>query len=127
MASRKSSALSWLFAPKDVGLNKDTNLLKLVAMVSMLLDHTGKMFFPQYQILRILGRLAFPIYAYCIAVGCVYSKDRFKYLTRILLVGLISQNAGGDLKAGVLSGVIFPAVLVLALLLLQGIRKRKEP
>ena len=43
------------------------------------------------------------------------------------LVGLISQNAGGDLKAGVLSGVIFPAVLVLALLLLQGIRKRKEP
>lgn len=91
MASKKSSTLSWLFAPKDVGLNKDTNLLKLVAMVSMLVDHTGKMFFPRYQILRILGRMAFPIYAYCLAVGCVYSKDRFKYLTRIVLVGLISQ------------------------------------
>lgn len=91
MASRKSSALSKVFAPKDVGLNKDTNLLKLVAMISMLIDHTGKMFFPQYQIMRIIGRLAFPLFAYCIAVGCVYSRDRFKYLTRIVTVGLISQ------------------------------------
>lgn len=91
MASRKSTALSAVFAPKDVGLNRDTNLLKLVAMISMVLDHTGKMFFSHYQIMRILGRMAFPIYAYCIAVGCVYSKDRFKYLSRIVLMGLISQ------------------------------------
>ena len=91
MASRKPTALSAVFAPKDVGLNRDTSLLKLVAMISMLLDHTGKMFFSQYQIMRIMGRLAFPIYAYCIAVGCVYSRDRFKYLSRIVLVGLISQ------------------------------------
>ena len=91
MASRKPTALCAVFAPKDVGLNRDTSLLKLVAMISMLLDHTGKMFFRQYQIMRIMGRLAFPIYAYCIAVGCVYSRDRFKYLSRIVLVGLISQ------------------------------------
>ena len=91
MASKKTTALSVLFAPKEVGLNRDTNLLKLVAMISMLIDHTGKMFFPQYQIMRIIGRLAFPLYAYCIAVGCVYSKNRLKYLSRILGVGLISQ------------------------------------
>ena len=84
MASKKSSTLSWLFAPKDVGLNKDTNLLKLVAMVSMLVDHTGKMFFPQYQIMRIIGRIAFPIYAYCLTVGCVYTKDMVKYVERLL-------------------------------------------
>lgn len=91
MASRKKSALAWPFAPKDVALNKDTNLLKLIAMVSMLVDHTGKMFFPRYGVMRILGRLAFPIFAYCIAVGCVYSRNRMKYLSRILLMGLISQ------------------------------------
>ena len=90
MASKKT-ALFWPFAPKEAGLNRDTNLLKLVAMISMLIDHTGKMFFPQYRIMRIIGRIAFPIYAYCIAVGCVYSKDRLKYLTRIVLMGLISQ------------------------------------
>lgn len=91
MASKKSSALARLFAPKEVGLNRDTNLLKLIAMISMLADHTGKMFFGQYQIMRIIGRLAFPIYAYCIAAGCVYSRNRLKYLSRILLVGLVSQ------------------------------------
>ncbi len=91
MASKKANALSTLFAPKEVGLNRDTNLLKLVAMISMLIDHAGKMFFPQYRIMRIIGRLAFPLYAYCIAVGCVYSKNRLKYLSRILLMGLVSQ------------------------------------
>lgn len=90
MASKKS-ALFWPFAPKEVGLNRDTNLLKIVAMITMVVDHVGKMFFPRYQVLRIIGRIAFPIYAYCIAVGCVYSKNKLKYLTRILLMGLISQ------------------------------------
>ncbi len=91
MAAKKTKALAGLLAPKEVGLNRDTNLLKLVAMISMLIDHTGKMFFPQYRIMRIIGRLAFPLYAYCIAVGGVYSKNKLKYLSRILLVGLISQ------------------------------------
>ena len=91
MSSQKTPALSALFAPKEVGLNRDTNLLKLIAMIAMLIDHTGKMFFPQYRIMRIIGRLAFPLFAYCIAVGCVYSRNRLKYLGRILLVGLISQ------------------------------------
>ena len=91
MATRKKSALAWPFAPKDVGLNRDTDLLKLIAMIAMLVDHAGKMFFPRYNIMRIIGRLAFPLFAYCIAVGCVYSKNRFKYLSRIVLMGLVSQ------------------------------------
>lgn len=91
MAAKKTKALAGLLAPKEVGLNRDTNLLKLVAMISMLIDHTGKMFFSQYRIMRIIGRLAFPLYAYCIAVGGVYSKNKLKYLSRILLMGLISQ------------------------------------
>lgn len=91
MASKKNSVLSALVAPREVSLNRDTNLLKLIAMITMLVDHTGKMFFGNYQIMRIVGRLAFPIYAYCIAVGCVYSKNRYKYLNRIVLMGLVSQ------------------------------------
>ena len=92
MPAKKSSLnIPWPFAPKEVRLNTDTNLLKLVAMATMLIDHTGKMFFAQYNIMRIIGRLAFPIYAYCIAVGCVYTHNRLKYLSRIVLLGLISQ------------------------------------
>ena len=91
MASKKPGALAWPFVPKEVALNRDTNLMKLIAMIAMLCDHAGKMFFGRYQVLRIIGRLAFPIYAYCIAVGCVYSRNRLKYLSRILLMGLVSQ------------------------------------
>ena len=34
------------------------NQLKLIAMLTMTLDHMGLMLLPQYSILRILGRLA---------------------------------------------------------------------
>ena len=91
MARGGKSGLKWPFKHREVGLNADTNLLKLIAMVTMLIDHTGKMFFAQYNIMRIVGRIAFPIYAYCIAAGCVFTKNHLKYLTRITLMGLISQ------------------------------------
>lgn len=89
MAASKKAA-KWPLAYNQVGLNTDTNLLKLIAMISMLCDHTGKMLFHSTA-MRCVGRLAFPIYAYCIAVGCVYSKNHLKYLSRLVLVGLISQ------------------------------------
>ena len=91
MASSKASGAYWPFAPREVGANRDTQLLKMIAMASMLVDHAGKMFFPQYPVMRIIGRLAFPIFAYCVAVGAVYSRNRLKYLTRMILTGLISQ------------------------------------
>lgn len=81
---------NWPLAYTQVGLNTDTNLLKLVALLTMIIDHTGKMLFHS-NLMRIIGRTAFPIYAYCIAVGCVYSKNHVKYLSRLVLFGLISQ------------------------------------
>lgn len=90
MAGSGKGSGNWPLAYKSVGLNTDTNLLKLVAMIAMLIDHTGKMLF-RSNIMRIIGRMAFPIYAYCIAVGCVYTKNPRKYLSRVALVGLISQ------------------------------------
>ena len=90
MAAGKRGIGRWPLAFKSVGLNTDTNLLKLIAMIMMLIDHTGKMLFHS-NLMRIIGRTAFPIYAYCIAVGCVYSKNHLKYLSRLALVGLISQ------------------------------------
>ena len=92
MASRKTElTIPWPFAPTKVDLNQDTSLLKVIAMLTMLCDHAGKMLFPQYRVMRIIGRLAFPIYAYCIAAGCVYTRDHLKYIRRLVLLSLISQ------------------------------------
>ena len=48
-----------------VGLSN--NQLKILAMIAMTLDHVGVYLFPQVLWLRIVGRLAFPIYAFMIA------------------------------------------------------------
>lgn len=76
---------------RSVRLNSDTGFIKLIACITMLCDHAGKMLFPQYPILRIIGRLAFPLFAYCMAVGCVYTRDMRRYVLRIALLALISQ------------------------------------
>ncbi len=71
--------------------NLDTDFLKLIAVVSMLIDHIGGALFPQYPVFRWLGRLAFPIFCYCLTVGMLYTRDIKKYLLRLGVFALISQ------------------------------------
>lgn len=77
--------------PTRVLTNQNTDLLKLLACIAMLIDHAGKMLFPQIAQMRLIGRLAFPLFAYCISVGAVYTRDPIRYLSRIALLALISQ------------------------------------
>jgi hypothetical protein len=67
------------------------DFLKLLAMVSMLIDHIGYMFFPQHAIFRSIGRLAFPIFAYHLAVGYEKTSSLKNYAGRLFVFGLISQ------------------------------------
>lgn len=89
--NRRNLSIPWPFAPAEVRLNRDTGFLKLIAMLTMFVDHAGKMLFPQYPIMRIIGRLAFPIYAYCLAVGCVYTRSPLNYIKRLVILALVSQ------------------------------------
>ena len=52
------------------------NQLKLIALITMTIDHIGFMLLPQVKILRAIGRIAFPIFAYMIAEGCQYTRNR---------------------------------------------------
>lgn len=69
------------------------NMLKLVAAITMLIDHTGAILFPQILWLRIVGRLAFPIYAFMIAQGCKYTRNGLRYLLGMFTLGVICQVA----------------------------------
>lgn len=69
-----------------------SNALKLTALVSMTLDHIGMFLFPKALILRILGRIALPIFAYMIGEGCVHTKSKAKYLMRLSLLGVCMQT-----------------------------------
>ena len=67
------------------------NQLKIIAMITMTVDHVGMQLFPRLLWLRIIGRLAMPIYAYMIAEGCRHTRDRKKYLLRLLGMGALCQ------------------------------------
>ncbi len=84
---------------KKIGLNY--NQLKLIAAVSMLVDHVGYILFPFFDIFRIIGRLAFPIFAFCLAEGVRYTKNRLRYLLTIGICAAVFQivfivAAGGN-------------------------------
>jgi len=60
----------------------------------MLIDHVGDVWsgsIPNSFFLRLVGRIAFPIYAYLIAEGCRRTKDMKKYLIRLGVFALISE------------------------------------
>lgn len=66
--------------------------LKLVAVLSMTIDHIGAALLPQYLFLRVIGRLAFPIYCYMIVNGMFYTKNCLRYMGRLLLLAVISES-----------------------------------
>lgn len=90
-AERLKSCALRLTCPKTVRTNRDTGLIRLLACICMFIDHAGKMLFPQFPVMRLIGRLAFPLFAYGIAVGAVFTRDPLRYLSRVVLLALISQ------------------------------------
>lgn len=71
--------------------NSATGLLKLIALLFMIIDHVGKVFFNNASDMRLLGRIAFPVYVWCMIVGFSRTRSVPRYLLRVLLVGLIAQ------------------------------------
>lgn len=91
LPARMRGLLSSLVCPQTVRTNRDTGLIRLLACLFMLVDHAGKMLFPDVPEMRLIGRLAFPMFAYGIAVGAVYTRNPLWYLSRVVLLMLISQ------------------------------------
>ena len=69
----------------------DGTTLKLIAMISMVFDHAGDMFFPDVMWPRMIGRLAMPIFSFFIAEGFSHTRDKKKYLCRLGIFALISE------------------------------------
>lgn len=66
-------------------------MIKIIAAVLMLVDHIGMVFFPNHFVLRIIGRLSMPLFAYCIAQGFSRTSSFEKYFKRMGLFAVISQ------------------------------------
>ncbi len=69
----------------------DGTMLKMIAMISMVFDHAGDIFLPGVMWPRMIGRLAMPIFSFCIAEGYIHTHDKKNYLLRIGMFALISE------------------------------------
>lgn len=107
---------------KKLGLTG--NQLKLIAVITMTIDHVGAYMFPNILWLRIIGRIAFPIYAYMIAEGCQHTRNMFRYWGSVAGMAALCQAVlylfNGSLQMCIL--VTF-SLSILVILLLQQAHK----
>lgn len=88
--------------------------LKLIAVITMLIDHTALILLPclpvlqiplfaeytVYAVLRKIGRLAFPLFCFLLAEGFYYTKNRLHYGRNLLIFALISELPYNLMKSG---------------------------
>ncbi len=67
------------------------NALKIIACISMLIDHIGLILYPEIEMFRIIGRIAFPIFAFLLAEGCFYTKNKIRHLVVISGFAVVMQ------------------------------------
>ena len=68
-----------------------SSALQWIALITMTIDHIGFLLFPKLTILRVIGRIAMPIFVFCLAEGFIHTKSRQKYFMRLGILAVISE------------------------------------
>ncbi len=103
--------------------------LKMIAIITMLIDHIGAVLFPQNLIFRYIGRIAFPIFVFLLVEGLFHTKNIRKYECRMLIFACISEIPfdlafNGSILEFSSQNVFF--TLALGLIMLDLIHRRKR-
>lgn len=65
--------------------------LKIIAIIFMLCDHFGDAILKPFSFFNVLGRIAFPIFAFQLTEGYIHTKNLKKYFKRLIIFAIISQ------------------------------------
>lgn len=65
--------------------------LKILAIITMTIDHIGAIIYPNIDAFRIIGRISFPIFCFLLVEGFKHTHNRFRYFIRLLLFAIITQ------------------------------------
>lgn len=83
------------------------NAIKLAACALMFVDHLGMIVFPEVRVLRIIGRLSMPLFAFMFAEGCRYTRSKLRHLLTVLILGLVTSGA-----ASIALGMVYGDMLI---------------
>lgn len=114
--------------------------LKYIAFLSMLIDHVNKaLIYPNLDgdillnisdLFDIIGRVAFPIFAFLLVEGFFKTKNRGKYLITLLIFGFISEIPFDMFTSGIFfnpnwNNIMFTLALVLITIWVIDVLKKK--
>jgi hypothetical protein len=66
-------------------------IIKIIAIITMVIDHVGFIFFPQVWWLRLVGRVSFPLFGYLLVTGFDKTTNKTHYGIRLGLFAIVSQ------------------------------------
>lgn len=94
-------------------------MIKLIALITMVIDHIGLVFYPEVAVFRVIGRISMPLFAFCIAKGFFYSQKNntvIKYMKNLLTLAITSQIPYSFINSGMnIVTTWLIAVIVLAI------------
>lgn len=81
------------------------SMIKLIAVLTMLIDHTASYTIPQsyvlftigshnvmlYNVMRLIGRIAFPLFAFLLVEGFIHTRSRIRYGASLIICAFISE------------------------------------
>lgn len=85
------------FAKQEFKHGLTGNALKLIAIITMTIDHLAWAIFPAFStsaiaiVMHIIGRIACPVFCFFMVQGYIHTRNFKKYFFRILIFALISH------------------------------------
>lgn len=104
--------------------------LKIIAIITMLLDHIGLSFYPEHMMFRIIGRVSFPIFCFLIVEGYFHTNNIKKYLIRLSIFAIVSEIPFDMLMSGKIIDFKYQNVLftlIIGLMMLCAIERTLLP
>lgn len=98
--------------------------LKLIAIITMTIDHIGAIIYNDIDIFRIIGRISFPLFAFLLVEGFKNSSNRLKYFLRLIIFAFITQPIYDYVFKSNTLNILFTFSLGFILMMIIGFSKK---
>ena len=100
------------------------NVLKIIACITMLVDHIGWILLPEVIVFRAIGRISMPLFAFTFGEGCRYTRSKGRHFALVFGMGIVTSAAMsfvmGEIYGNILITFSFSALIIYSI---DGLKK----